>query len=65
MEPAQWVKVPEVAGEWGEDKAAADASVHPEQVPMEAVCALVAETRFRTSKERHVTRKSVPSAGLS
>ncbi len=63
MEPAQWVKVPGLVGEWGEDKEAADARVHPEQAPMGTVFARVVERRFPISKEHHATRKSVPIAG--
>jgi len=63
MEPVQWVKVPGLVGEWGEDKEAADARVHPEQAPMGTVFAQVVERRFPISKERRATRKSVPIAG--
>ena len=63
MEPAQRVKVPEVARGWGEDKAVADARVHPERAPMATAFALLVEARSPTSKERHATRKSVPIAG--
>ena len=63
MEPAQRGRVPEKAGDWGEDKGAADAMVRSEQVLTGTVFARVVERRFPISKERHATRKSVPIAG--